>query len=571
MVSHFLSFSPIDAAAVRAAIDGGRTLSVEFKSEQRHSLDDRELIEAVVCLANGRGGVLLLGVEDSGVITGARPRHGDRTEPQRLQALIANWTQPPVQTSVSTVEVEGRPVLCVQVENSPRIVGTTRGMYQRRAIGGDGKPTCVPVHAHEMLAHEIDRGALDYSVLPVPDAGWNDLDPLEFERFRRLIRESAGYGDRVLAELDDQDIARALGLLEQRGGATAVCAGVLLLFGREEAIRRYCPTHEAAFQALRGLAVQVNDFFAWPLFRLAEELLTRFRARNSEQEIQFGLLRVSVPAYSETAYREALANALIHRDYTARGAVHVQWQDEQLEIANPGGFPAGITVDNFLVASPRPRNPRIADAFKRAGIVERTGRGINRIFAEQLRFGHNPPDYTRSTNSSVAVLLPGGKADLSLIRYVVGQEHQGQPLMLPDLQIVTELLHHGRLRTEEVAAVLQVGEAEARRQLARMVDRGLVEARGGGKGRTWHLTAAVYRELREPAAYVRVHGFDQAQQEQMVIKYVDVHGQITRGEAANLCSLSSDQASRLLRRLAGGDGPLVANGEGRSRVYTRRA
>ncbi|WP_239406153.1 hypothetical protein [Frankia sp. Cj3] len=57
----------------------------------------------------------------------------------------------------------------------------------------------------------------------------------------------------------------------------------------------------------------------------------------------------------------------------------------------------------------------------------------------------------------------------------------------------------------------------------------------------------------------------------MVIKYVDVHGQITRGEAANLCSLSPDQASRLLRRLAGGDGPLVADGEGRSRVYTRRA
>jgi ATP-dependent DNA helicase RecG len=571
MVSHLVSFATLDAGSVRAAIDGGETLSVEFKGEARQSLGDRELIEAVVCLANGRGGLLLLGVEDDGSVTGARPRHGGRTDPRRLQALIAHSTQPPVQTAVSTVEVDGEPVLCIQVENSPRVVGTTRGMYQRRAIGGDGKPTCVPIHAHEMLAHEIDRGALDYSALPVPEASWSDLDPLEFERFRRLIRESAGYGDRVLADLDDHDIARALGLFESHGETTVICAGALLLFGREDAIGRYCPTHEAAFQALRGLAVQVNDFFTWPLFRLAEEFLARFQARNTEEEIQFGLFRISVPAYSETAYREAFANALIHRDYTARGAVHVQWQDEQLEISNPGGFPAGITVDNFLVAPPRPRNPRIADAFKRAGIVERTGRGINRIFAEQLRFGHSPPDYARSTQNSVAVVLPGGKADLALIRYVFKQERQGQPLTLSDLQIVTDLLHHGRLRTEEVATLLQVGDSEARRQLARMVDHGLVEARGAGKGRTWHLAAAVYRELREPAAYVRVHGFDQAQQEQMVLNYVAAHGQITRGEVANLCSLSPDQASRLLRRLARDDGPLAASGNRRWTVYTRRA
>jgi hypothetical protein len=80
-----------------------------------------------------------------------------------------------------------------------------------------------------------------------------------------------------------------------------VLAGALPLFGREEALRRFLPTHEAAFQVLRGLAVEVNDFFRWPLFRLAEEMLARFTARNTEEEIQLGLLRVAVPAYSTTA------------------------------------------------------------------------------------------------------------------------------------------------------------------------------------------------------------------------------------------------------------------------------
>ncbi len=93
---------------------------------------------------------------------------------------------------------------------------------------------------------------------------------------------------------------------------------------------------------LRGLEVEVNDFLPYPLLRLAEEMFTRFQARNREEELQFGMFRVAISTYSQTAFREALANALIHRDYTQRGAVHVQWTEEQLEISSPGGFPGGI-------------------------------------------------------------------------------------------------------------------------------------------------------------------------------------------------------------------------------------
>jgi ATP-dependent DNA helicase RecG len=84
-----------------------------------------------------------------------------------------------------------------------------------------------------------------------------------------------------------------------------------------------------------------------------------------------GLLRVGVPDYSERALREALANALIHRDYQRLGAVHFQWHPDRIEVSSPGGFPEGVRLDNLLVTAPRPRNPLLADAFKRAGIVER--------------------------------------------------------------------------------------------------------------------------------------------------------------------------------------------------------
>lgn len=552
---------------LRSLIAGGESLTVEFKDDRRAPLNDRDLVEAVVCLTNGSGGVLLVGVEDGGAVTGARPRHeSGRTDPSRLAAMIANSTQPPVSTLVSEVSIENLQVLVIEVPQSPRVVGTTRGTYLRRAIAGDGRPTCVPYHAHEMLAHEVDRGAVDWAGLHISGATWDDLDPLEFERLRRLVGTAGDSGDRVLATLADREITSALGLLRGEGQITA---GALLLFGRPEALGRHIPTHEVAFQALRGLDVEVNEWLRYPLLRVAEDTFTKFQARNRQEEVQFGLLRVAVSTYSPTAFREALANALIHRDYTRRGAVHVQWTEDQLEISSPGGFPPGVRLDNLLVTPPHPRSPLLADAFKRAGLVERTGRGINRMFAEQLRLGRPAPDYGRSSADHVVAVLPGGAANLALTRWVLEQEaRQGVPLSLADLQVLTELLRDRRATTTELAAVLQRSDGETRVVLSTMVERGWVQARGEGKGRSWHLSAAVFRAIDAPAGYVRTRGFEPLQQEQMVLQYVDAHGHITRSQASELCAITPEQSSRLLRGMAR-SGRLVRHGERRGSIYVR--
>jgi ATP-dependent DNA helicase RecG len=550
---------------LRRVIAEGESYEVEFKGESHAPLNDRDLVEAVVCLANGSGGVLVVGVEDDGTVTGARPRHeAGRTDPLRLQALIANSTQPALSVTASIVQVSGHEVLLVEVPDSPRVVGTTRGMYVRRALAGDGSPTCVPYHSHEMLAHEVDRGAMDWAGLRVGGAEWSDLDPLEFERLRQMVGNAGSGADRPLSTLSDREIASALGFTRQDAEVTT---GALLMFGKVDALRRFLPSHEAAFQVLRGLDVEVNDFLPYPLLRLAEEMLNRFRARNSEEDADFGLLRVAVSAYSETAFREALANALVHREYTRRGAVHVQWNEDQLEISSPGGFPAGIHVDNLLVAPPHPRSPLLADAFKRAGLVERTGRGINRMFAEQLRVGRPAPDYGRTSGDHVVAILPGGRANMSMTKWVLEQENQqGMPLRLEELQVLAELLRERQMTTAELAAVVQRTDAETRSLLTRMVERGWIQARGEGKARSWHLSASVYRVLDAPSGYVRVHGFEPLQQEQMILQYVQAHGQITRKQATELCGLSPDQANRVLRRLVAA-GKLGQQGENKGRIY----
>ena len=121
----------------------------------------------------------------------------------------------------------------------------------------------------------------------------------------------------------------------QRGGDQD--RGGLAVWARG-AVRRHVPTHEVSFQVLRGTAVEVNEFNRWPLFRAAEDLLERFRARNPEEEFQLGLVRVPVPAFPELSFREATANALVHRDYTLLGPVLVQWRDDRLRSAAPVGF-----------------------------------------------------------------------------------------------------------------------------------------------------------------------------------------------------------------------------------------
>jgi len=559
---------------LKELITQGESLNVEFKGEEGGPLSDRDLIEAVVCMANRptpQEAFVLIGVEDDGRVTGARPRHeAGTTDPRRLQALIANRTQPPLSCNVEVVDFEGKPVVVIEVPRAHHPVGTSDGIYKRRALGGQGKPQCLPFHFHEMQSMLASRGVLDYSALIVPEARWEDLDPLEFERFRRFVRESLGQGDTTLLNLPDQELAKALGAVEANHEVTRIRALGLLLFGKEEALRRFLPTHEVAFQVLRGQDVQVNEFFRWPLLRVMEEVLQRFRARYQEEEVMVGLFRVGVPEYSERAFREAVANALVHRDYTRLGAVHIQWHDDHMVISNPGGFPEGVHLDNILVTPPRPRNPLLADAFKRAGIVERTGRGIDTIFTEQLRNGRPAPSYERSTPTDVVLVLPGGKANLQFVRLVVEESQAGRILGLDELLILNALWQERSLTTPQASGLLQKPEPDARAVLEQLVEAGLVEARGERKGRAYHLSAATYRRLGMPSAYVRRRGFEPIQQEQMILQYVRAHGRITRREAAELCQISPFQATRLLRKLVK-DGRLVAHGMRKGTWYEQRS
>lgn len=551
---------------MRRTIPTRESLKVEFKSDRTPGLPDEELVLAAVCMANSEGGEIFLGVEDDGLVTGLQERHVD---PTGMAALIANRTIPPLSVRVSILEEEGRKVARVEVPRSTRPVASHRGTAQRRRLKLDGTPECAPFYPHEMVSRQSDLGLLDYSALSVSGATLAELDPLERLRLRQAVERY--NGDRSLLGLDDAELDGALGLTERDGSERVPTVTGLLLIGTEAGLRRHLPTHEVAFQVLHASEVLVNEFLRGPLIRTFERVEEMFSARSVERELQVGMFRVAVPQVDRRAFREAVVNALTHRDWTRKGAIHVRWEDETLIVSNPGGFVEGVSLDNLLVTEPRPRNPRLADAFKRIGLAERTGRGVDLIYRGLLRYGRPAPSYRRSDTSTVVVEMSSAEADLPFLQMILEEEQRlnsGLPL---DALLVLSCLREGRrLDIAALAAAMQKGETHARAVVERLVEAGLVRAHGNTRARTYTLSAKVYRRLGQASEGVRQAGFDALQQEEMVRRFVLDHGELRRPDVVELCRITEDQATRLLQRLVERE-ILARVGTRKGAIYTRGA
>jgi len=550
----------VDSQGLRQLLDGGETFTVEFKSDQGDDrINDTEVVEAVACLANGDGGFLLIGVGDNGTPHGAQPRHGRQSHAIRIQALIASRTEPSVEVVVELVEVDEVEVIVIVVTPADSVVGTQSGRYLRRTIDVHGRPQCLPMRPHEVVSRAGSVGAQDFSKVVVPGLVLDDLSEVEFARMRELART----GDDTLVMLSGEEMLKALGFMTADG---RVCVGGLLLFGTEGLIAQHLPAYEAGFQELDGLEVRTSEMAAFPLLRAMSEFSDRVIARNPEEEIEVELQRIALPTFAGITVRELIANALIHRDYTANGPTLVEVAADALTISNPGGLPAGVTTATLLTAPPHPRNPALADAFKRAGPVDRTSRGINRVFESQLTLGRPVPDYSRSTPSSVVVRVHSGSLDKELARFVAEARRRGETLSLEDLLILYEIRADSSITVEGAAELGHVGHPEARTVLNRLTDREIVEPQGSGRGRRYVFTPALSRRFGQPPRQGTTGFTSSAEHRQRVLHFVQQNGSISRSDAAELLETTPDRASLLLRAMRD-NGLLEMVGERRGTRY----
>lgn len=511
----------------KAYLDAPEDGNIEFK-EAKQRFGFEELLKYIVALAKGGGGKILLGVTDK------RPRALVGTaafgEPGRTEADI----EQKLQRAIPLEEYihDSKRVLIVHVPaRLPGSAWDLEGKYLRRS--GDA---IVPMTDRD-LRRIFAETAPDFSDEICPGVTYADLDPRAIELFRERWAERSN--NPRIRTLSDEQVLTDCGLLRDEG----VTHAALILLGKAAAVDRRLLRAEVVFeyrsQEAAGPAQDRAEFREG--FLLAHDALwERINLRNDRQSYQDGFFRREVATFDELVVREAVLNAVCHRDYRLGGSIFVRQYARRIEVVSPGGFPAGITVENLLDQQ-APRNSRLADACLRCGLVERAGQGMNLMFERSIQQSKALPDFHRSSEHQVFLTLAGALTNPAFILFL---ERVGQATL--QVLSTTDFIVLDLLQRDEDIGKEHVGSA---RRLANM---GLLERIGRGRGTRYILSRHLYEAMGESGVYTRRKGLDYDANKALVLQHIRQSGE--RGATLHTVqqvvpSLSRYQVQALLRDL----------------------
>lgn len=395
---------------------------IEFK---QGLLGRREIAEYAVGMGNAGGGQLIMGVSNKPPrkVHALAPLTSDEIQ----QILRSVYDAAQIHIDVENVPTSDGNIVVVTIPPRPRghLFHTRDGKYLIRL--GEDLRGLTPT---ELDAIRQEAG-VELTAQPIP-GDWRPLiRPAGMEALRAVMAEAGATPD--LARLDDADLLRALGVLNERD--QLLVAG-LLLVGHSAEIQARLPHARWRFFRMRSdtdydQPEDGTDCLAIALRRLRELV----GANNPIVTIAGQLVHSEFPRYPVLALRELLVNALAHRAYDAPGGVTLKLYSDRLELSNPGGFLGGITPANILHHPSTPRYPTLFGALARLRLANAANLGVPRVFRDLLSEGKEPPYYV-TTGQTVTVTVKGQEAKREFIELV--RAH-------PDLS-VDELLVPGALR-----------------------------------------------------------------------------------------------------------------------------
>lgn len=554
------------------AADDLESEGLDFKPWHGTKEDMKVAVEYAVCFANAGGGVVLFGVDDKRVGR-SKAIHGARGfDLERWRRDIFDSTRPNLAVEVFELVVpEGTGTLLgVRVaEGSNKPYGTASGVFKQRV----GK-SCMPLDSAAFSRQSIQTAAVDWSGAFAQGIELSDLDPIEIARGRQIAERLRPQSD--IPRLSDTDFLAALGAIRE-GKITHTG---LLLFGKETVLSRLCPQHLVQYVWQPGeTQVARNDQFRFGLLHTLERIEQIFTSpANPERELTLGLQKLRIPAYHLDVVREAVLNAVTHRDYSDPGKVLIRQLTDELVITSPGGFMPGITPENILRHEPKSRNNALANAFLKLGLVESSGIGRRRIFVLCLSLGKPIPLY-ESDGHSVTLHVYDSGYDENTARLVARWRDEGREVGLEALMVLAYLRQNAFIDSGAAARLLQRPLVQAREILDQLAlpRTGMLERRGHTLAATFHLSKGIAKDLLGKAAYTKTRGLNPIRYAEMIKAYLQDHGSITPMECRELLGLGESQSakveiSRYLRTWSTGkDAFLVADGHGQSRRYSLRA
>jgi ATP-dependent DNA helicase RecG len=538
--------------------------AVEVKAAN-HPRETPKVTDSLSAFANRPGGgVILFGLDDKQfkVVGVGNPRKAQ----EDVTSSARDVMEPPVHVEFTLDDFDGLPVLAIEVREIPN---AQKPCYDKnKGLRGNGGAflraggTDRSMTDYEIFGYLSSRGQPREDEEVVKEATVNDLDGDLLARHLEQIRGSrprAGYLDGPR----DESLTR-LHVCARDGDTLRPTLAGLLVFGKFP--QEFFPQFRITFVQFYGTNEDEptpggarfldNRSFEGPVVTLVPAAEQYVMAAMRKSSLIEGPLRRDIPEYPQVALREALANAVAHRDYSSyvRGTpIDIKMFADRLEVRSPGGLFGNVTLDN-IEDEHSTRNARLMRMMEDLHIVENRGSGIKAMVAALRQANLEPPKFNDRRASFLVAFRNHTLMSPDAIRWL----NQFAALALNDRQRVAlvYLRQHDRITNADYRRLNRVETVAAGQELRGLVDTNLVEQDGVGRWTTYRLrVASELPEQLEPAT-----------DEDKILAHVRDKGSITNGEVQALLEVAPSRAYYLLRKLAT-MGALKPAGIGKNRKY----
>lgn len=464
----------------------------QFKAA-KNRFDYEEAVKCCCALANCGGGKLIFGISDE------RPRKvvGSNAfnQPERTRRGLIDKLK--IMVDFDLYDDDGKRVLVFNVASRPLGV----------AVQVDGiawwyeADSLVPMP--EGIRYKIyAETGIDFSSFICESAKITDLDEIAIERFRSKWIEKSD--NKRLANFTQEQLLHDCAAITDEG----ITYAALILFGKKNALDKYLPQSEIVFEYRSSNAsgpANQREELRMGFFSYYDHLWELVNLRNDIQHYQEGFFVFDIPTFNERAVREAILNAVSHRNYQLAGSVFIRQYPDKLAVESPGGLPRGITIDNILDRQ-LPRNRRIAEILALCGLVERSGQGMNIIYESCVKEAKQLPDFTGTDDNFVCLTLSGLVLDKKMLSVIkkIGNERLDN-LSTVDFLVIDALYHERKIN----------GYVQDR--LKYLTEMGLVEHIGRNK---YVLARSLYTAAGKRGVHTRVVGLDRDTNKELLYKHI---------------------------------------------------
>lgn len=552
----------LDAVASGAIARSQESETLEFKAEARDEGETiRVLLDAAICLANSRGGTVVLGIDDQA--EGPVAFLGTSLSTDLVRRRLHELSQPPLVVTAFEHELGDRRLVVIGVPEGMDMHSDTKGRSSRR-IGAE----CRPLSISQAAALNDDRRRFDWSAEP------GELRPEEVSRdaieAARLMLGRFDDERRALGQASPDDLLGDLGVL--RAGRLLRAGEVLFCAVHDRPPILYMHSDSPGGEPGPAYRDEVAGLVAY------REVIRRIQQNASPTSLTLpDGQQLMLHDFPLIAVREALSNALLHRDYRQPEPVVVEHSANVLSFVSPGPLVPGVTRENILHTPSRPRNALLTKVARSLGLAEELSRGVDRMYREMLKLGKQPPEITEDAPFNVRVDLTGGAPNQTVARFVASLP----PAARDDVDVMLvlfALLQRPAVRGGELASVLQRSQSATETVVQRMSDPSLdlIVPQDRRSGRAWRLSARALSELRTALSY-RTVTYDEI--DRKIIDWVREKGRIDNKTLQIFFDLDVHGAAYRLRTLVNAEvlqklgqqkrGPGIQYGAGRKFPDTR--